>query len=136
MHVVENSLNFFGRLLFVALFLPAGVAKLTGFEGTVGYFSSLGLPLPSVAVVAAIVIEILGSLALLFGVKVRAVAIVLAIFTLLASFAGHAYWAVPQDQMFVQQLLFFKNIAIAGGLILLAITGAGKLSIDNRLARA
>ncbi len=48
MHVVENSLNFFGRLLFVALFLPAGVAKLTGFEGTVGYFSSLGLPLPSV----------------------------------------------------------------------------------------
>ncbi len=122
--------------MFVALFLPAGVAKLTGFEGTVGYFSSLGLPLPSVAVVAAIVIEILGSLALLFGVKVRAVAIVLAIFTLLASFAGHAYWAVPQDQMFVQQLLFFKNIAIAGGLILLAITGAGKLSIDNRLARA
>ena len=128
----QNALNFMGRLLVVSLFLPAGIAKITGFEGMVGYFTSLGISAPSVVVVISIVIEVLGGLALLFGFQTRIVAIVLAIFTLAASITGHAYWAVPADQAMVTQLLFFKNIAVIGGLLVIASAGAGKFSIDGR----
>lgn len=131
----ENTLNLIGRLLVVALFLPAGLAKLTGFAGTVGYFDSLGIPAPTLAVVVTIVVEVLGSIALLVGFQTRIVALVMAIFTLAASVAGHAYWAAPADQAFVAQLLFFKNIAVMGGLLVLASAGAGAFSLDAKQNR-
>ncbi|MFC7460948.1 DoxX family protein [Hydrogenophaga defluvii] len=129
-----NALDLAGRLLLVALFLPAGIAKLTGFAGTVGYISSVGLPLPSVAAALAAVVEIGGALALLFGFGTRIAALALAGFTLVASFFFHAYWAVPADQAFVQQLMFFKNVAVTGGLLVLAAHGAGAWSVDARRA--
>jgi putative oxidoreductase len=129
-----NALDLAGRLLLVALFLPAGIGKLTGFAGTVGYISSVGLPLPSVAAALAAVVEIGGALALLFGFGTRIAALALAGFTLVASFFFHAYWAVPADQAFVQQLMFFKNVAVTGGLLVLAAHGAGAWSVDARKA--
>lgn len=132
MKQVHNTFNLIGRLLVAALFLPAGLAKLTGFAGTVGYFSSLGIPAPSFAVVAIVAVEIFGSLALLAGYQTRLVAIVMAIFTLVASVVGHAYWAAPADQAFVAQLLFFKNMAVIGGLLVLASAGAGEFSLDGK----
>ena len=131
MNTYQNALNLIGRLLIVALFLPAGLSKLTGFEGTVGYFGSLGLPVATLAVVVAIIAEVLGGIALLVGFQTRIVAILLAIFTLAASIAGHAFWAAPADAAFIQQLLFLKNIAVIGGLLVLASAGAGKFSIDG-----
>ena len=115
----------------MALFLPAGLSNLTGFDGTVGYFASLGLPLATLAVVVAIIAEVLGGIALLVGFQTRIVAILLAIFTLAASITGHAFWAAPADAAFIQQLLFLKNIAVIGGLLVLASAGAGKFSIDG-----
>jgi len=132
----QNSLNLAARFLFVALFLPAGISKLTGFSGTVGYISSVGLPLPTLDAVLALSVEILGSLALLSGFGTRVAALVLAAFTLVASFFFHAYWAVPADQAFVTQLLFFKNVAVAGGLLALAASGAGAWSLDARTRAA
>ena len=129
-----NALDLAGRLLLVALFLPAGIGKLTGFAGTVGYISSVGLPLPSVAAALAAVVEIGGALALLLGFGTRIAALALAGFTLVASFFFHAYWAVPADQAFMQQLLFFKNIAVTGGLLAFAAHGAGAWSVDARKA--
>lgn len=129
-----NALDLAGRLLLVALFLPAGIGKLTGFAGTVGYISSVGLPLPSVAAALAAVVEIGGGLALLLGFGTRLAALALAAFTLVASFFFHAYWAVPADQAFVQQLMFFKNVAVTGGLLVLAAHGAGAWSVDARKA--
>lgn len=132
MNNVQNATNLAARILFVILFLPAGIGKLAGFEGTVGYFTSIGIPAAALAVVATIIIEILGSVAILIGFKTRLAAAVLALFTLAATFIGHAYWAVPAEQMFVQKLMFFKNLAVVGGLLLLAIQGAGKWSVDGR----
>ena len=128
----QDAFNFTARLLLVALFLPAGIGKLTGFAGTVGYISSVGLPLPSVGAALALVIEIVGSLALLFGFRTRETALVLAIFTVVASFFFHAFWSAPADQAFVTQLLFYKNIAVAGGLLALVASGAGGWSLDAR----
>lgn len=129
---VQDAFSFAARLLFVALFLPAGISKLTGFAGTVGYITSVGLPLPTVAAATALVVEIVGSLALLAGFGTRIAALVLAAFTLLASVFFHAYWGVPADQAMVQQLLFFKNIGVVGGLLALAAHGAGGWSLDAR----
>ena len=132
---IQNSLTFIGRLLFVLLFLPAGIGKLTGFAGTVGYIASVGLPLPTVGAALALTVEIVGSVALLAGFGTRTAALVLAAFTLVASFFFHNFWGAPADQAFVQQLLFFKNIAVVGGLLVLATHGAGAFSLDARNAR-
>jgi putative oxidoreductase len=129
---MNNALNLIGRLLLVALFLPAGLSKLAGFEGTVGYISSVGLPWPAVAAAAALALEILGSIALLLGFQTRIVAAVLAVFTLVASLFFHAFWVAASDQAFVQQLLFFKNIGVIGGLLVLASSGAGAWSLDAK----
>lgn len=128
----QNALTLLGRILLVALFLPAGIAKLTGFSGTVGYIASVGLPAASLGAVLAIVVEIGGGLALLAGFQTRIAALVLAIFTLGASVFFHAYWAAPADQAMVAQLLFFKNIAVIGGLLVLAGQGAGTWSLDAK----
>jgi putative oxidoreductase len=129
---LQDSLNLAARILFAVLFLPAGIGKLTGFAGTVGYITSVGLPLPTVAAALALIVEIVGSLALLAGFGTRIAALVLAAFTLVASCFFHAYWAVPADQAFVTQLLFFKNIAVVGGLLAVAANGAGAWSMDAR----
>ena len=124
------------RLLMVALFLPAGLNKITGFEGTVGYIASVGLPLATVGAVVAIVVEVVGSLALLAGFATRWAALALALFTLGASVFFHNYWAMPAEQQFVQQLMFFKNLGMVGGLLALAAAGAGAWSLDARRGNA
>ncbi|UOD50273.1 DoxX family protein [Orrella daihaiensis] len=129
---VNNVLVLIGRLALAALFLPAGLSKITGFTGTVGYIESVGLPLAALGAVIAIIVEIVGGVALIAGFFTRTAAIVLAIFTLLASIFFHAYWAMPADQAFMQQLLFYKNIAVIGGLLILAAHGAGQLSLDQK----
>ncbi len=133
-NTLQNPLALVGRLLLAALFLPAGIGKITGFTGTVGYIASAGLPLPMVGALVAIVVEVVGSAVLIAGYGTRLAALVLALFTLVASFFFHAYWAVPADQQFVTQLLFFKNIAVVGGLLTLSAWGAGAWSLDARKA--
>jgi putative oxidoreductase len=132
---LHNSLTLASRLLFVAFFLPAGIGKLTGFAGTVGYIASVGLPLPTLGALLALAVEIIGSLALLAGFGTRLAALVLAAFTLVASVFFHAYWAVPADQAYVTQLLFFKNIGVVAGLLALAANGAGAWSVEARRVR-
>ena len=129
---LKNPLLLIGRLLLALLFLPAGWGKLTGFAGSVGYTASGGIPMPEVATAVALAVEIVGSLALIFGLGTRWAAVALAFFTLVASFFFHKYWAVPAAQVMMQQLMFFKNMAIVGGLLTLAASGAGAWSLDAR----
>lgn len=129
---IQNAFTLAARLLFVFLFLPAGIGKVTGFAGTAGYIASVGLPLASLGAVVAIAVEVLGGLALLLGYRTRIAAVVLAAFTLAASVFFHAYWSMPADQAAVQQMLFNKNLAVVGGLLALAVSGAGQWSLDAR----
>jgi len=132
MNTLQNPLALLSRLLLAALFLPAGIGKITGFAGTAGYIASVGLPLPTLGAAVAIAVEVLGGLALIVGFGTRWAALVLALFTLAASFFFHNYWAVPAEQQFMQQLLFMKNVGVVGGLLALAAFGAGVFSLDAR----
>jgi putative oxidoreductase len=129
---LKNPLSLIGRLFIALMFLPAGWGKLTQFSGNVAYTASGGVPMPEVATAVALVIEIVGSLALIFGLGTRWAALALAFFTLVASFFFHNYWGVPAEQVMIQQLMFFKNMAIVGGLLTLAAWGAGAWSLDAK----
>ena len=128
----QNPLAFVGRLLLALLFLPAGLSKISGFAGTVGYIASKGMPMPTAAAVIAIIVEVVGPLALIAGFGTRWAALVLAGFTLVATLVFHNFWAMPADQVMMQQLMFFKNIAVIGGLLILAAHGAGAWSVDAK----
>lgn len=132
MNQLSNPLALIARILMAAMFVMAGFSKIGGFEGTVGYIASKGLPLASVVAVLTIILEIAGGLAIMVGYKARIAAFLLGGFTLLAAFIFHNFWAAPAEQAFVQNTLFMKNISIAGGLFLLAALGSGSCSIDGK----
>jgi putative oxidoreductase len=96
----------------------------------------VGLPLPELAAAVAIVVEVGGALALILGFGTRFAALALAVFTLVATVVFHNFWAVPAEQVMVQQLMFFKNVGVVGGLLALTAFGAGALSVDARRAAA
>ena len=131
-NIGHDTLALIGRVLLALLFVPAGFSKITGFVGTVGYISSVGLPLPAVGAALAILVELGFGLRLLVGFKTRWVAFVLALFTLAAAVFFHNYWAMPADKAFVNQLMFMKNVGIAGGLLAFAAFGAGRFSLDGK----
>ena len=131
----QNAYALVGRLLLALLFVPAGLSKIGGFDGTVGYIASKGLPLPSLGAVIAILVEVGLGLALAFGFKARASALVLAIFSVVSGIIFHNFWAMEAAQVMVNQIMFMKNLAIAGGLLGVVAWGAGALSLDAKFAK-
>lgn len=121
-----------GRLLLALMFITAGFGKLTNIAGTAGYIASGGLPLATLLAVVVGLLELVGGIAIAIGYQTRWAALALGLFTLLASLLFHAFWAVPADQAFVQQLMFMKNLSVAGGLFIVAALGAGPASVDAR----
>src|SRR5690242_4085219 len=114
-----------GRILLASLFLLSGLSKISGYAATAGYMAAMGVP--RVLLPLVIATEVLGSIALIIGWKTRIAAVLLAGFTLMAAFLFHNNFA---DQ--IQMIMFLKNVAIAGALLLLAAHGAGPLSLDAR----
>jgi putative oxidoreductase len=120
-----------GRLLVAYLFVPSGWSKLMGFSGVVGYIAKANVPMPEVCAAIAIAVELGLGLMVLVGWHARWAALGMAIFTIVISPIFHAYWSVPDAQVYMQKLNFNKNLAIAGGLLALAAFGAGRLSLDG-----
>ena len=114
-----------GRIMLALIFILAGIGKIADPAGTIGYMQSAGLP--SLLLWPTIALELLGGIALVIGYKTRLVAFALAAFCILTAALFHNNFA---DQM--QMILFLKNIAIAGGLLLLAVGGNTAYSMDNR----
>ncbi len=129
---LKTPLIVVGRVLLALMFILAGWSKLTGIEGTAGYIASGGLPFATALAVIVGLLELFGGLAIAFGFQARWAALALGLFTLAASVLFHKFWAVPADQAFVQQLMFMKNLSVAGGLFTLAALGAGPVSVDAR----
>jgi putative oxidoreductase len=115
-----------GRVLIAILFLLSGWGKIAAYAGTQAYMQQAGVPgglLPLV-----ILLELGGGLAIVIGLFTRPVALLMAGFSILAALLFHAGSA---DQ--VQQIMFFKNLGLAGGFLFLVANGAGRLSVDARL---
>ena len=128
----QDTLALIGRILIAYLFIPAGIGKLMGFGGTVGYITSVGLPLPEVGAAIAIIVELGLGIVLLLGFKTRWTAIVMALFTVATALFFHKYWSAPDAMKMMQQINFNKNIAIAGGLLTFTAFGPGRFSIDKK----
>ncbi|TFZ03503.1 DoxX family protein [Ramlibacter rhizophilus] len=131
----QDALALAGRALIALLFIPAGFSKIGGFAGTAGYIASKGLPLPEVAAAIAIAVELGLGLMLLFGWRTRLAALGIALFTVVATFIFHNFWAMPAEQVMQQQQAFFKNIAVVGGLLAFMAFGPGRWSLDARTGR-
>ena len=116
-----------GRFLLALLFLLSGLGKLGAYGATAAYMSATGVP--GALLPAVIATEVLGSLAIVLGWKTRVAAFLLAGFSLLTAVTFHNNLA---DQ--IQMIMFFKNIAIAGGFLTLVANGAGAFSLDARFA--
>jgi putative oxidoreductase len=130
---MRDEVLLIARILLAVLFLTSGWAKLTDYSGTVGYMTQIGVPLPAVATVVAIAMEFFGSIALILGIRIRPLAVLYVLFTLATAFLGHHFWTMDGADRYANSINFYKNLGIAGGFLLLYITGAGKYSIDAKL---
>ncbi|WHZ11226.1 MAG: hypothetical protein OJF60_001665 [Burkholderiaceae bacterium] len=128
---LQNLSSLVGRVLIAVLFVPSGIGKAFAFSGTTGYIASQGLPLPSLGAVIAILCELGLGLLVLFGFKTRISALLLAIFTVATGIFFHNYWDADAAQAMMQQINFYKNLAIAGGLLSIVAFGAGGWSLDG-----
>ncbi|MTD27546.1 DoxX family protein [Erwinia sorbitola] len=127
MKKLEDTGFVVARLMMVILFIVAGYGKLTNYAGTQEFMASMGIP--SIFVPLTVLLEFGGGLAILFGFFTRTTALITAIFTVLTAILAHSNFAVDGSTMFL------KNISIAGGFLLLAITGPGAYSIDRLLGK-
>jgi putative oxidoreductase len=119
------------RALLAALFLVAGFGKVMAPAGTIAYITSAGLPVPVLAYVVALIIELGGGVLLLIGYRTRLAAAVLGAFCIISALVFHRALGDPN-----QLVNFLKNLAIAGGMLQVVLSGAGAFSIDHRVGRA
>ena len=133
---VRDEAILLARILLIVLFLVFGWGKLTDYAGTVGYMARTGAPVPSVAALVAIAVEVPVALAVALGVWTRPLALLLALYALGTGLIGHPFWAMEGAARYANAINFYKNISIIGGFLLLYVTGAGRYSVDARLSRS
>jgi putative oxidoreductase len=129
MNAARPYLNLLGRISIGSIFLFAGISKTSGYAATAGYMEAMGVP--AVLLPLVIALELGGGAAIILGWKTRIAAFLLAGFSVLSALLFHFDLA---DQ--TQFVMFWKNIAIAGGFLFLIANGAGALALDNRASRA
>ncbi|ACT11575.1 MULTISPECIES: DoxX family protein [Pectobacterium] len=126
---LESTALLIARILMPILFIVAGYGKLgDAYAGTQQYMQAMGVP--TFLLPLTILLELGGGLAVLFGLLTRTVALFTAGFTLLTALIFHSNFAEGMNQ-----LMFMKNLTIAGGYLLLAVTGPGAFSIDRLLGK-
>ncbi len=115
-----------GRLLLAQIFILAGFRKLTGWEGTLGFMASKGLPMTEVLLALAILIEIGAGLLLVLGYKARWAAFAIFLFLITVTLIFHPFWADPKELN-----SFMKNLAIMGGMLYIMTYGSGPYSLSR-----
>jgi putative oxidoreductase len=121
-----------GRVAFAALFLPSGFSKLLNLQAFLYNIDGRGVPFAPVLAPIAAAVEFLGGVALLLGVQVRFASVVLLLFTVVATLIAHRFWEyAPGAARQMQQINFFKNVAIVGGFVFLAAHGGGRYCLEQ-----
>ncbi|MFM9865378.1 MAG: DoxX family protein [Micropepsaceae bacterium] len=128
----ENIAPLVGRCMIAALFVLSGVNKLQNWDSTTLYMAEHGISMIQPLLALSIVIELGAGLGLVIGFRTRLMALILFAFTLAVSFQMHDFWTMGgTDAARVETALFAKNMAIAGGLLVLVGLGAGNWSYDS-----
>ena len=125
---MTNILDLLGRILISTLFLLNGIFKISNYEGTIGWMESFGVP--GMFLVPAIILEIAGPVLIIIGYKTKLASGLLSLFCIATAFIFHNDFT---DQM--QFTSFLKNIALAGGFLILFINGAKSISLDNKFKK-
>jgi putative oxidoreductase len=126
---MSDALLLIGRILIAALFLMT----VWGGGPSTDYLKTLNYPSPDLMSPLAHVVEWLVVISLLLGLATRYGALLGLVFVVIAFVTAHLYWEYPQPAQGLQFVLLSKDIAIAGGLLLLFVTGAGRFSVDEKL---
>tara|TARA_B100000686_G_C16613317_1_gene875017 strand:- start:283 stop:654 length:372 start_codon:yes stop_codon:yes gene_type:complete len=122
MHIIELV----GRILLSTLFLVEGIGKISMQEDVVMYMTSYGVP--EILFIPTIILEIIFPLLLIVGYKTKLVSLVMALFTFVVAIIFHTDFSEG-----IQMIMFLKDLAIAGGFLIIFVRGAGKYSLDQRL---
>jgi len=125
---IRCAIALVGRVLMSAIFIWGGYGKLMAAGGTIGFFASLGLPMPGLAYVVAVVVELGGGILILLGLFTRPTGLVLALWCIATALVAHANFGDSDMQNH-----FLKNLAMAGGFAYVAAWGAGSFSLDAGL---
>lgn len=128
---LETVTPLVARAFLALIFIVVGVGKIGGWEGTAGYMASKGMPLVPLFLAGTIAVEVLGGLSLLLGLKARWGALVLAAFLVPVTLVFHGFWALEGMERQVQMVSFMKNVGLMGGLLLVALHGSGRYSVDS-----
>ncbi len=126
-----NWLMLAARVCIAAVFLVSGLHKGIWFQKAAFEFRQAGIPLVPLALPGTIVLHVLAAVCLIIGFMTREAALALALFTVVATLKVHAYWRLPRDEQLGRSRITTANIAIVGGLLLLAAVGPGAFSVAN-----
>ncbi|OGI37467.1 MAG: hypothetical protein A2140_05045 [Candidatus Muproteobacteria bacterium RBG_16_62_13] len=121
-----------GRILISIIFIMSGISKITGFAGTSGWMASKGLPMADVLLAASIVIELGAAAMIVTGFKARWGAAALFLWMIPVTLVFHNFWTYPAAEQQIQSIMFFKNLGLMGGMLLIMGFGSGPLSVDKR----
>jgi len=128
---VADAAALVGRILLAVLFLKSGWGKIGGFEQTAAMMASKGVPLPNIALIITILLELGGGILLVIGYKARWAALGLALWLIPVTLTFHNFWAVPADQVMAQSTNFYKNVSILGGMLMVFAFGPGRYSMER-----
>jgi putative oxidoreductase len=124
---MSNAIALLGRILMSAIFIQSGIGKALAPAATIATMGHLALPVPAGAYIVAVLVELLGGIAVLVGWRTRWAGAVLAVWCVATALVAHYH---PGDRG--QMIHFMKNLAMAGGFLQLAAWGAGRFSLDRR----
>ena len=128
----RDLLLLIARIAIVLLFILSGYPKMLHYDGTVQYMASIGTPMPALAAIIAIVMEVPAVILVILGFFTRPLAVIFLFYTLGTAVIGHHYWNMTGEAVMPNMINFYKNISISGAFLLLAIVGPGRISLDKR----
>ena len=129
---VNQFAPFAGRILLSIIFIMSGISKITGFAGTAGWMTSKGLPMADVLLGASIVIELGAAAMIVTGFKARWGAAALFLWMIPVTLVFHNYWTYPAAEQQMQSIMFFKNLGLMGGMLILMGLGSGPFSLNRK----
>jgi putative oxidoreductase len=128
----QDVILLLGRSALAAIFVYSSFNKLTHWDAFTASLAGQGVPMPEVLSVAGVAVEAMGTIAVVLGFKTRFAALLLILFTVVATLIAHRFWIFDDAARAMQAIHFMKNIAIVGGFLLLCAAGPGAYSLDRR----